>query len=157
MKLPRTSTVSLMVFISPFMVHLPPFRCDNLGADVHMVPSAVTSANPLFFGLNWVPVPVPAIDSPFLVTCKYSCLEFIQTSNCHGGFMYMNKLYKRMHLLFPCINGLIGTWSLSIFSLVNISAGNFGINEWYINKIIIISWFYLKQYSWDNTTCKYTR
>jgi len=35
-------------------------------------------------------------------------------------------------------------------------AGNFGINEWYINKIIIISWFYLKQYSWDNTTCKYT-
>jgi hypothetical protein len=37
-----------------------------------------------------------------------------------------------MYLLFPCINGLIGTWSLSIFSLVNISAGNFGINEWYI-------------------------
>lgn len=85
-----------------------------------------------------------------------SCLESIQTSNCHGGFMYINKLYKRMHLLFPCINGLIGTWSLSIFRLVNTSAGNFGINDWYINKIIIISWFYLKQYGWDNTTCKYT-
>jgi hypothetical protein len=61
-----------------------------------------------------------------------------------------------MHLLFPCINGLIGTWSLSIFSLVKISAGNFEINEWHINKIIIVSWFYLKQYGWDNTTCKYT-
>jgi hypothetical protein len=23
-----------------------------------------------------------------------SCLEFIQTSNCHGGFMYINKLHK---------------------------------------------------------------
>ena len=29
-----------MVLTSPLCVHLPPFRCDSLGADVHMVPSA---------------------------------------------------------------------------------------------------------------------
>jgi hypothetical protein len=48
-KLPLTSTVSLIVFTSPSIFHLPPFRFDNRGADVHIVPSAVTLAIPLWF------------------------------------------------------------------------------------------------------------
>ena len=41
LKLPLTLTVSLIRFTSSSTDHLPPFRCDNRGADVHIVPSAV--------------------------------------------------------------------------------------------------------------------
>jgi hypothetical protein len=71
LKLPRTSTVSFAVFASPSTVHLPPFRWANLGANVHIVPSAVIFAIPLRFGAARVPVPIPVMDSPFFVICKY--------------------------------------------------------------------------------------
>lgn len=47
-KLPRTIIVSLMVFTFPSAIYLPPFICDNLGAGIHIVPSAVTFAIPSF-------------------------------------------------------------------------------------------------------------